>query len=145
MLLIVAFGNCRAASSDKKLAGLNKDCQALLRDTNRLLQKIASHQGELGEFQSALINQGDHAIANRSAVWVNSVLFDLNKSFNLVSGQYEHCMCLASEEFNDESGLAALQGLLNQVKQQYAQLGLKQTALIEKAELLKKQAQLNLN
>jgi hypothetical protein len=127
--------------NDRKLVGLQKDCQTLVRDTDRALQKLVDYQQELKSFQAALVSQSDSAMANRAKLWVNSTLFELKQLFNSLNNQYEHCLCLASEELN----LEELEGLLSQVKQRRAQLSLKQTAFIEKAEQLKKQAQLNLN
>lgn len=126
---------------DKRFVGLQKDCQALVKDIDRALQKLSDYQYELKSFQEALNNQSDSAMANRAKLWVKSTLFELKQLFNSLNNQYEHCLCVASEEPN----LDELDSLLNQVKQRRAQLSLKQTAFIEKAELLKKQAQLNLN
>ena len=129
-------------TNDKTALNLNAYFHSLVRDCDRMEQKLELYSQEMQAFNEKLKQQAScRAFLNRSIKWANSTIFEIDNHIRAINNLYETCMCLSGRiDLTDD-----LKAAMKKAEQRYHQVRDRAMGLKTVIVAFKNKVQPNLN
>jgi hypothetical protein len=108
-----------SVASNKIVLTLKADCNALLKECDRLQVELERYGQEFAGFSTELKHQGNRGgFLNRATTWVKSAMFVIDGHLKSINDKYGNCMCLSAKV----NLTGDLKKLVEETQQKYYQL-----------------------